>query len=105
MIRRPPRSTLFPYTTLFRSLRAPERGENLRRLPAGVGGHARGAARAPARAARGRGRDGLPPPGGAAGAPRPPSPAPAPAPANHPPATRGGGGHAWDRTGPGPPSA
>src|SRR2546430_11495512 len=24
MIRRPPRSTLFPYTTLFRSLRAPE---------------------------------------------------------------------------------
>src|ERR1017187_4751311 len=26
MIRRPPRSTLFPYTTLFRSLRAPELG-------------------------------------------------------------------------------
>src|SRR5690349_23456595 len=25
MIRRPPRSTLFPYTTLFRSLRAAER--------------------------------------------------------------------------------
>src|SRR2546430_7051104 len=25
MIRRPPRSTLFPYTTLFRSLRAPLR--------------------------------------------------------------------------------
>src|SRR2546425_4395944 len=25
MIRRPPRSTLFPYTTLFRSLRVPER--------------------------------------------------------------------------------
>src|SRR2546430_5217799 len=24
MIRRPPRSTLFPYTTLFRSVRAPE---------------------------------------------------------------------------------
>src|SRR5947207_11359617 len=24
MLRRPPRSTLFPYTTLFRSLRAPE---------------------------------------------------------------------------------
>src|SRR3989442_8774158 len=24
MIRRPPRSTLFPYTTLFRSLRGPE---------------------------------------------------------------------------------
>src|SRR2546430_12689533 len=27
MIRRPPRSTLFPYTTLFRSLRLLERGE------------------------------------------------------------------------------
>src|SRR2546430_9274268 len=26
MIRRPPRSTLFPYTTLFRSLRASSRG-------------------------------------------------------------------------------
>src|ERR1044071_10493360 len=26
MIRRPPRSTLFPYTTLFRSLMAPEHG-------------------------------------------------------------------------------
>src|SRR2546428_2393115 len=27
MIRRPPRSTLFPYTTLFRSLRGSERGD------------------------------------------------------------------------------
>src|SRR5438132_4408409 len=27
MIRRPPRSTLFPYTTLFRSLRGPSRVE------------------------------------------------------------------------------
>src|SRR3712207_7168113 len=27
MIRRPPRSTLFPYTTLFRSLEAERRGE------------------------------------------------------------------------------
>src|SRR2546422_5810269 len=27
MIRRPPRSTLFPYTTLFRSTRAVERGD------------------------------------------------------------------------------
>src|SRR2546429_1712323 len=27
MIRRPPRSTLFPYTTLFRSLVAPEPGD------------------------------------------------------------------------------
>src|SRR4051812_49517479 len=26
MIRRPPRSTLFPYTTLFRSLASPEQG-------------------------------------------------------------------------------
>src|SRR2546425_8999312 len=26
MIRRPPRSTLFPYTTLFRSVAAPRRG-------------------------------------------------------------------------------
>src|SRR3712207_7300931 len=35
MIRRPPRSTLFPYTTLFRSeLDAPERGlEQLSQLP------------------------------------------------------------------------
>src|SRR2546422_8806614 len=32
MIRRPPRSTLFPYTTLFRSLRVP------REVPAGAGG-------------------------------------------------------------------
>src|SRR5256885_9750500 len=31
MIRRPPRSTLFPYTTLFRS-----RGERSSRLPSGV---------------------------------------------------------------------
>src|SRR2546422_1562615 len=27
MIRRPPRSTLFPYTTLFRSLRCPRRSQ------------------------------------------------------------------------------
>src|SRR5260370_28432725 len=31
MIRRPPRSTLFPYTTLFRSLRAPPSEPRLRR--------------------------------------------------------------------------
>src|SRR2546430_12130051 len=36
MIRRPPRSTLFPYTTLFRSsLEKPERGKSTNR----VGGH------------------------------------------------------------------
>src|SRR3989442_4232260 len=31
MIRRPPRSTLFPYTTLFRSRERLEHGENIRR--------------------------------------------------------------------------
>src|SRR2546425_2476288 len=31
MIRRPPRSTLFPYTTLFRSLRRPDGGIRWRR--------------------------------------------------------------------------
>src|SRR5690349_22565280 len=33
MIRRPPRSTLFPYTTLFRSFRPVVLGEIFRRLP------------------------------------------------------------------------
>src|SRR2546425_13272270 len=32
MIRRPPRSTLFPYTTLFRSLRIRVVGQKLRRV-------------------------------------------------------------------------
>src|SRR2546422_5982188 len=31
MIRRPPRSTLFPYTTLFRSLRTGEHADDVRR--------------------------------------------------------------------------
>src|SRR2546427_2305861 len=44
MIRRPPRSTLFPYTTLFRS-RLPGQ---LRRLPAEKGGSARDRSRASA---------------------------------------------------------
>src|SRR2546426_8847730 len=37
MIRRPPRSTLFPYTTLFRSLSRSERRRDLhaRRIPGG----------------------------------------------------------------------
>src|SRR3712207_8428084 len=35
MIRRPPRSTLFPYTTLFRSDLEPERGPRLGRSRAG----------------------------------------------------------------------
>src|SRR5437764_7451600 len=34
MIRPPPRSTLFPYTTLFRSCRQNVRADNLRRAPA-----------------------------------------------------------------------
>src|SRR2546430_6702466 len=47
MIRRPPRSTLFPYTTLFRSLRL------------GLGQGSRGRGRGPGRV--GRRRDGPPP--------------------------------------------
>src|SRR2546430_12411887 len=41
MIRRPPRSTLFPYTTLFRSLRFPRRPGSLRphRRPRSVEQH------------------------------------------------------------------
>src|SRR2546426_11878923 len=44
MIRRPPRSTLFPYTTLFRSERAPLRGDtgataSHRDAPGGEPGH------------------------------------------------------------------
>src|SRR2546430_8876217 len=39
MIRRPPRSTLFPYTTLFRSRRRPARGTAAR--PAGLAARAR----------------------------------------------------------------
>src|SRR3989475_4622426 len=35
MIRRPPRSTLFPYTTLFRSLRAARGGLPVPAAPAG----------------------------------------------------------------------
>src|SRR5688572_32030987 len=37
MIRRPPRSTLFPYTTLFRSV-GPSRSERHRHVEAGVTG-------------------------------------------------------------------
>src|SRR5258708_11155188 len=35
MIRRPPRSTLFPYTTLFRSQRAPLKGDVVKHLAEG----------------------------------------------------------------------
>src|SRR2546429_4525413 len=39
MIRRPPRSTLFPYTTLFRSYRTRTPPKRDRRLPASPGTH------------------------------------------------------------------
>src|SRR2546430_13940967 len=42
MIRRPPRSTLFPYTTLFRSLILDAMRRKLFRMVAAVGGHAVG---------------------------------------------------------------
>src|SRR5438876_6891432 len=38
MIRRPPRSTLFPYTTLFRSTRPARRRDGDRAGPRGAGG-------------------------------------------------------------------
>src|SRR3712207_7025850 len=48
MIRRPPRSTLFPYTTLFRSLGCPQGNSRLggpggHRLQHAADGHGRGA--------------------------------------------------------------
>src|SRR3712207_7230678 len=39
MIRRPPRSTLFPYTTLFRSQHAPQLGSDLGLVGRGQAGH------------------------------------------------------------------
>src|SRR2546430_11380491 len=45
MIRRPPRSTLFPYTTLFRSLSRPEAAETAIRLATGVSATSSGLAR------------------------------------------------------------
>src|SRR2546426_6737348 len=47
MIRRPPRSTLFPYTTLFRSHARPDR--DLARVQARQGSRSRGAAAASVR--------------------------------------------------------
>src|SRR2546430_5584202 len=44
MIRRPPRSTLFPYTTLFRSNAEP-RARDAARTPAGAGANRSGARR------------------------------------------------------------
>src|SRR2546430_17330646 len=45
MIRRPPRSTLFPYTTLFRSLRPVRGGATVRSRRRGGRGPGRGARR------------------------------------------------------------
>src|SRR3712207_8181120 len=59
MIRRPPRSTLFPYTTLFRSALLPRRGQSPA-APAGRAGQAGGdagpALRRTVRAGAGSGR-------------------------------------------------
>src|SRR2546425_9334641 len=44
MIRRPPRSTLFPYTTLFRSVRADAGRDDLDRIPRLAGRNGVGAA-------------------------------------------------------------
>src|SRR3712207_8505043 len=71
MIRRPPRSTPFPYTTLFRSVRAPVAevvgaarvgtrrpvGDLVPREPGGVEHRVRGAVAAGLDAAVGRGQD------------------------------------------------
>src|SRR2546426_7010009 len=57
MIRRPPRSTLFPYTTLFRSVLLRGRNRRGRLLPRGRGGLVRragGSARRPHRVQRRR---------------------------------------------------
>src|SRR5687768_18097125 len=64
MIRRPPRSTLFPYTTLFRSRRGPPLLRRAGGRPAApcrrrgprrpTGGPARGASRSPRRTGGGR---------------------------------------------------
>src|SRR3712207_8151831 len=60
MIRRPPRSTLFPYTTLFRSARVEHRGEGLvHGLLAAVGYQHVGRGDLQARVARGLGDDRL----------------------------------------------
>src|SRR3712207_7283640 len=54
MIRRPPRSTLFPYTTLFRSLCGP-RAQGGMRLPAGGAAWGQAASRGPRGGLRGPG--------------------------------------------------
>src|SRR2546430_13103991 len=57
MIRRPPRSTLFPYTTLFRSGLGRERRAAVRLLPVGPDHERRGAARQGEAPDRRRNRD------------------------------------------------
>src|SRR3712207_7357725 len=54
MIRRPPRSTLFPYTTLFRSVLAVERDERRRHLAQVVHRHGPPAQQRPRAAGRDR---------------------------------------------------
>src|SRR2546427_8249153 len=55
MIRRPPRSTLFPYTTLFRSRAARGNGRRVRRAGADGRGGGRAQARRPLRRGARRG--------------------------------------------------
>src|SRR3712207_8240462 len=66
MIRRPPRSTLFPYTTLFRSPAQPQEGAG-RRPGAGPPAGAQGPAVDGQAARGGGGEDPLPPPPDAGG--------------------------------------
>src|SRR5690348_17976810 len=54
MIRRPPRSTLFPYTTLFRSLGRRRRARQARQVSQHAQGRDRGRERLPARLRRRR---------------------------------------------------
>src|SRR5256885_10855865 len=58
MIRRPPRSTLFPYTTLFRSLESAGRGDGVARQGAGLVDRAQGRELFHDLAARAEGRHG-----------------------------------------------
>src|SRR3712207_7574915 len=66
MIRRPPRSTLFPYTTLFRSIEAKRRDDRLRWAAVAQQGqhhrHLVGRAPQPVKGRPGGGREGPPAP-------------------------------------------
>src|SRR3712207_8580433 len=71
MIRRPPRSTLFPYTTLFRSADEGARAAACTRgARRGEGAHGRGGSSRGSRTCR-RGRQGEPPASGGLSAPPP----------------------------------